>query len=71
MFGKLKLSLILNGPWENILINFIIDLPESLGLDGQNYNIILIMVDRFIKIMNFILIIKYLNIVSLARLMDC
>ena len=28
------------------------------------------MVNRFIKIMNFILIIKYLNIISLAHLID-
>ena len=28
------------------------------------------MVNRFIKIINFILIIKYLNIISLAYLMD-
>ena len=45
-------------------------LSESLGLNGQNYNAILIVVNRFIKITNFILIIKYLNIISLARLMD-
>ena len=47
-----------------------ISLPESLGLNGQNYNTILIVVNRFIKIMNFIFIIKHLNIISLARLMD-
>ena len=28
------------------------------------------MVDRFMKMVNFILIIKYLNVISLARLMD-
>ena len=47
-----------------------IGLPESLGLDNQSYNAILVVVDRFIKMVNFILITKYLNTVSLARLMD-
>ena len=47
-----------------------IGLPESLGLNGQNYNAILVMINQFIKIVNFIFIIKYLNIISLARLMD-
>ena len=47
-----------------------IGLPESLGLNGQNYNTILIIINRFIKTASFILIIKYLNTISLARLMD-
>ena len=47
-----------------------INLPENLGLEGQNYNAILVVVNRFIKITNFIFIIKYLNIISLAYLMD-
>ena len=47
-----------------------IGLLESLGLNGQNYNIILVIVDQFIKIANFIFITKYLNTVSLARLID-
>ena len=45
-------------------------LPKNLGLNGQNYNTILVMVNRFIKMANFILTIKYLNIISLAYLMD-
>ena len=51
-------------------MNFIINLLENLGLNGQNYNTILVIINRFIKIINFILIIKYLNTISLARLMD-
>ena len=47
-----------------------IGLPESLGLNSQNYNAILVVVNRFIKMANFIPIIKYLNIISLARLID-
>ena len=47
-----------------------IGLPENLGLNGQNYNAILVVVNRFIKMANFILIIKHLNTISLARLMD-
>ena len=47
-----------------------ISLLKSLGLNNQNYNAILIVINRFIKMVNFILIIKYLNIISLARLMD-
>ena len=47
-----------------------ISLLKSLGLDGQNYNVILVMVNRFIKMANFILITKYLNTVSLAHLID-
>ena len=47
-----------------------IDLPESLGLNSQSYNIILVVVNRFIKMANFILIIKYVNTAFLARLMD-
>ena len=44
-YGKLKSFPILNGPWEKILINFIIGLPESLGLNSQNYNAILIVIN--------------------------
>ena len=33
-YGKLKSFLIPSGPWEEILINFVIGLPESLGLNG-------------------------------------
>ena len=43
-------------------------LSESLGLNSQNYNTILVVVNRFIKIANFILTTKYLH--SLARLID-
>ena len=52
MYGKLKLFLIPNGPEEEILINFIIGLPKNLVLNGQNYNTILFMVNRFIKMAN-------------------
>ena len=52
------------------MIDFIINLPENLGLNGQNYNAILIIINQFIKMVNFIFIIKYLNIISLARLID-
>ena len=52
------------------MVDFVIGLPESLGLNGQNYNAILVIVDRFIKIANFLLITKYLNVISLACLMD-
>ena len=69
-YGKLKSFPIPSGPWEKISINFITGLPESLGLNGQNYNAILIVVNRFIKMVNFIPIIKYLNIISLARLIN-
>ena len=69
-YGKLKSLPIPNGPWEKISIDFVIGLPESLGLNSQNYNAILIVINRFIKMVNFILITKYLNTVSLARLMD-
>ena len=41
-------------------------LPENLGLNGQNYNAILIVVNQFIKMANFIPIIKHLNTISLA-----
>ena len=47
-----------------------INLPESLGLNGQNYNAILVVINRFIKIANFILITKYLNTISLALLIN-
>ena len=69
-YRKLKSFPIPNGPWEKILINFIIGLPESLGLNGQNYNAILIIMDRFIKMAKFISTAKHLNTTSLARLID-
>ena len=47
-----------------------INLPENLNLNDKNYNTILVIINRFIKISNFILITKYLNTASLARLMD-
>ena len=52
------------------MINFIIGLPESLGLNGQNYNTILVVINQFIKMINFLPTMKYLNIISLAYLMD-
>ena len=70
LYRKLKSLLIPSEPWEEILINFMIGLLESLGLNGQNYNAILVMVNQFIKMANFILTIMYLNAASLARLMD-
>ena len=47
-----------------------ISLQESLGLNSQNYNIILVIINQFIKIVNFFLITKYLNIISLAYWID-
>ena len=69
-YGKLKLFPIPNGPWEEISIDFMTGLPQSLGLNSQSYNAILIMVDRFIKMANFIPTTKHLNTTSLACLMD-
>ena len=47
-----------------------ISLPESLGLNSQNYNAILVVINQFIKMANFIPTTKHLNIISLAQLMD-
>ena len=69
-YRKLKSLPIPNKPWEKISINFITGLPESLGLNGQNYNAILIVINQFIKIINFLLTTKHLNTIFLARFID-
>ena len=45
-------------------------LLKNLGLNNQNYNAILVMINRFIKMANFILTTKHLNTTSLAQLID-
>jgi len=51
-------------------MDFIIDLPPSIGLDNRVYDAILVIIDRYTKMALFIPTTKTLNAAQLARLLD-
>ena len=67
-YGKLYTLLIPSGPWKEITINFITDLPPS-KCKGSIYDSILVIVDRYTKIACYLLTIKKLNAVQLEELL--
>ena len=67
-FKKLNFLFILNVSWQSRVINFIIKLFSYISAVEENtikYNVILIIVDWFLKIIH---IISYLNIIDLNQL---
>ena len=61
--GKLKLLNTPPGPWKEISVDFIMDLPESEGFDS-----ILVVVDRFSKEVEFIPCTKSVSALDTAKL---
>ena len=60
--------LLLTSPFKSILIDFIINLPPSIEL-GQTkaYNAILVIVDRYIKVVKYIPCYTIINVLELAK----
>lgn len=56
-------------PFQEISIDFITGFPPSQGADGETYDAILVIVDRFTKMGLFIPTIKTLNAASMASLL--
>ena len=55
------------GPWEDILLDFIVGLPLSLHM-GVTCDSILVMVDRFLKMVRYIPITNIINATDLGVL---
>ena len=60
-YGKLKLLPLPTRPWEEIAMDFIINLPPNAGLDNCVYDSILVIINRYTKMALFIPITKTLN----------
>ena len=60
---KLKSNEVSERPWQHILVDFIMKLPVS-----RNYNSILVVCDRFLKMLHFIVIIEKITAKGLAKL---
>jgi len=61
--GKLRPNKILERPWQHILVDFIMKLPVSKGYDS-----ILVVCDRFSKILYFVVMIEKITAEELARI---
>ena len=67
-YSKLGVLSISKGPWKEIIIDFITDLPPS-KYRRYVYNIILIVVDRYTKMAYYLSITKKVNTVKLEELL--
>ena len=66
-YGKLELLLVPDRPWQEVSLDFITQLPSSyIGI--RAYDIILIIIDRYTKIAQFIPIITDIAIPEFAAL---
>ena len=65
LVGKLRLNVVLEQPWQYIyiLVDFIIKLLVLRG-----YNLILVICDRFLKMLHFIMTIEKITVEELVRL---
>ena len=61
--GKLRLNVVLEQLWQYILVDFIIKLLVLRG-----YNLILVICDRFLKMLHFIMTIEKIIVEELVRL---
>ena len=54
-------------PWKEISIDFVTSLPPSKNLNGgEDYNLILVIVDRFLKMTRYIPCQKTIDVLKLA-----
>ena len=65
-YGELVVLLIPIGSWREITIDFIIDLPPSKR-NGIIYDAILMIVDRYTKMVCYLLTIKKINTIELEE----
>ncbi len=57
-------------PWTDIALDFILELPESWKIDGgKSYNLILVIVDRFSKIAQYIPVRNTIDAAQLASIL--
>ena len=67
-YGLLQLLPAPSGPWKDIIMDFITDVPPSHGVDGKAYNAILIVVDRYIKLAKYYPILKTITAEQFSNL---
>lgn len=68
-YGQLQSLPLPSQPFQEISLDFITGLPPVLGKDGQIYDAILVVVDRFTKIALFIAVSKTMNAAELASIL--
>src|SRR6266700_2903486 len=68
LWGLLELVPPASKPWRYYAIDFITDLPPSKDKQGQTYNLVFILINRFLKYIQYIPINKTINIKMLADL---
>ena len=66
MYNKFNSLLALKKSWKKIIINFVIELSSSKRRDVV-YDSILIIIDRYIKMIKYILIIKKIDVAKLIK----
>jgi Integrase zinc binding domain len=52
--GQLQPLPIPTNPWEQIIVDFVTDLPASISFEGVEYDSILVVIDRFTKMAHFV-----------------
>ena len=57
------------GPWQDITINFIIDMPPSLEMDGKAYDAILVVINHYIKLVKYYSVLKTITAEQLDDLL--
>lgn len=68
-YGELQSLPIPKGPWEEITMDFITDLPPSAG-EGTAFDAILVIVDRFTKFAIYIAVTKTITAEELAQVIE-
>ena len=67
-YGELQLLEPPSRPWRSLSIDFITGLPESKGFNGRVYDSILVVVDRFSKMVRYFAVNKTIDAPALAEL---
>ena len=68
LYSELQLLLMLTTPWKNILIDMIVGLPLSTDSNWDIYNVILIVMDHFTKMVRYFPVQKMMAAPQLADL---
>ena len=68
LYGDLQALPIPTHRWKNLLIDFMTGLPVSTDWKGENYNFILVIVNRLMKMVNYELVKVTINALRLAEI---
>ena len=68
-YRLLQLLLAPNGPWKDIIMDFITGVLLSLGVNGKAYNVILVVVDRYTKLAKYYPILKTITAEQFGHLL--